>query len=95
MGRTVRLVDCDGFGSSPPALPLATVTGFTSPTYRLDFAIPFDLEGHKEHFAHIQSRHQGYPVSSAERMAVWVGVTLESGRGFIARVMVNNPPTIG
>jgi len=94
IGRTVRFVDCDSLGSSPLELPPATVTAYTSPDYRLDFETPFDFEGGQERFVHIRSRHQGFPVSNAGRMPVWVGATLESGHQFIAKLVVSSSETI-
>ena len=90
IGRTVRLVDCEWISTPPLELPPATVTAYTSPDYRLDFVIPFSFEGREEHFVHIRSRHEGYPVSNANRMPVWVGATLESGRQFIAKLVVSS-----
>jgi len=86
LGRTVQLKDCDGLGSI--SLPAATVSTFHPPEYRLDFAVPVELDGRSETFVRVRSRHTGYPVSDAARRSTWVGATLHSGRGFIARLEV-------
>jgi len=88
IGQTVQLRDCEWSSSILPELPPARVTSFDAPDYRLDFTTPFAFEGREEHFVRIRCRHAGYPVSSAAKLSVWVGATLESGRGFIARVVI-------
>jgi hypothetical protein len=88
IGRTVRLSECDGLGQSPPDLPAASVTRRVDSGYRLDFASPFVFDGREERFAHIYPRHTGYPISSAASRATFVTATLESGRGFIAKLSV-------
>ena len=84
LGRTVQLKDCDGLGSI--SLPAATVSAFEAPEYRLDFVVPVEVEGRAESFVRVRARHAGYALSGAARRATWAGATLESGRGFIARL---------
>jgi hypothetical protein len=88
VGQTVQLRDCEHLGSLSREMPPAKVTSYDSADYRLDFTTPFIFEGREEHFVRIRCRHAGYPVSSAAKLSVWVGATLESGRGFIARVVI-------
>ncbi len=88
VGQTVQLRDCELSGSTFSELPPARVTSFDAPDYRLDFTTPFLFDGREEHFVRIRFRHAGYPVSSAAKLSVRVGATLESGRSFIARVVL-------
>ena len=84
LGRTVQLKECEWLGSS--SLPAATVSSYEAPEYHLDFVVPAEVEGHSERFVRVWARHAGYPLSGAARRATWAGATLESGRGFIARL---------
>lgn len=86
LGRTVQLKNCEWLGST--ALPVATVSSYQEPEYRLDFVVPVEVEGLSERFARIRARHSGYPLSGATRRATWASGTLESGKGFVARVAV-------
>jgi hypothetical protein len=88
IGQTVQLCECEHLTFPRPELPSAKVTSYNSPDYRLDFVTPFIFEGREERFVRIRNRHRGHPVSSAARLHVWVAATLESGRGFIARISV-------
>ena len=90
IGQTVQLLDSGWLGSSPPELPLARVTSYDPPDYRLDFTSPFAFEGRHEHFVRVRCRHRGYPVSGAARRSTWVSANLESGRGFIAKIAVSS-----
>lgn len=88
VGQTVQLRDCEQLGSLSQEVPPAKVTSYDSADYRLAFTTPFIFEGREEHFVYIRCRHAGYPVSSAAKLSVWVGARLESGRSFIARVVI-------
>lgn len=86
LARTVQLKDCEWLGAV--SLPSATVSSYEAPVYRLDFTVPVEVEGRLESFVRVHARHAGYPLSGAERRATWAVATLESGRGFIARLEV-------
>jgi hypothetical protein len=88
IGQIVQLRDCEYLVYPCPEIPTAKVTSYDFPDYRLEFTTPFIFEGREEHFVCIRCRHAGYPVSRAAKRSVWVGAKLESGRDFIARVVL-------
>ena len=88
IGRSVQLTECDGFGDSPVTPLAGIITEHDGQNYRVEFSRAFVFDGREEGFAWIRSRHAGYPVSGAARRATFVYGSLESGRRFTARLLV-------
>lgn len=88
LGQTVQFCEYECNGAFHSQLPLAIVTSYDAPDYRLDLTKPFIFNGREERFVHVRCRHRGYPISSAAKLPVWATAKLESGSSFVTKIVM-------